>query len=224
MSMQVQAFGVKAGHPLFELGMYRAAAGQTQDVALAGLLGDRFIARDRHDTNALVGAGYLLSGPERARVSIEYGINLFYLDQTRVTGFIQQELMFTNLAYSYQVTHFPVYAMAKALVKSPCEKIDFTVDAGIGPNFMNIHAYKEHALNDMTLPNNAFNGRSLTQLSEMVGVGLQINNFFGKVPFEVGYRFYNLGKGSLRPRTDQILNNLSTGNITAQALIATVRF
>lgn len=223
-STQGYAFDIKQGHILAEVGAFRSAQGQTQTINISGLIGDRFWARDRHDANALLGLAYMINGYTRDKLSIDFGLNAFYLDNTRVSGVIFQKLLFENLAYSYEVSHLPVYANAKATIKSNSDKYAVTVDAGIGPNFINTHSYRDWSLNGVTSADNAFIGHGNTVFSAMAGVGIQVNQFFGKWPFEVGYRFFYLGKGSFRPRTDLILDSLGTGTNYAQAVIATVRF
>lgn len=219
-----EAFSIdlKQGHLLFEAGIYNSTQGQNQDVLINGLLGDRFNVSDRHDSNAVFGLGYLIDGMQRDRFNLDYGLNVFYLANTAVKGTIDQEFAFTNLAYSYEVSHLPVYAMAKATVKTNSERFAVTLDAGIGPNFLDTSHYRDWSLDGMTLPDYAFSGRSEVTFSAMAGIGLKLMNLPGQAPLECGYRFFYLGEGSFNRQTNQLLTSLNTGTNYAQALLCTV--
>jgi opacity protein-like surface antigen len=211
-----------SGHFLLEGGGYSSTAGQSQQVNITGLIGDRFNLTNQHDTNTIFGVGYLVDGPQNARFGVDYGINAFYLAKTKVSGTITQELVFTNLAYNYYVSHLPVYLVAKGRVNTNYNHLVVTVDAGVGPNFMNTNLYADTSLDGITLPDNAFAGNfSTTVFSAMVGIGLKFNGI-EQFPIEIGYRYFYLGSGYFNPRTGEILNQLKTGNITAQAIILTV--
>jgi hypothetical protein len=211
-----------SGHLLLEGGGYYSTAGQSQQVNITGLIGDRFNVTNQHDTNTIFGVGYLVDGPRNARFGIDYGINAFYLAKTKVSGTITQELKFTNLAYNYYVSHLPVYLVAKGHANTNCNHLVVTVDAGVGPNFMNTSQYADSSLDGITLPDNAYTGNfSTTVLSAMAGIGLKFDGI-EQFPIELGYRFFYLGSGYFNPRTGEILNQLKTGNITAQAIILTV--
>jgi len=210
------------GHFLIEGGGYYSTSGQNEDVFITGLIGDRFTVTNHNDTNTIFGFGYLFDGYQNGRFGIDYGINVFYLAKTKVSGTITQEFLFTNLAYKYYVSHLPVYLFAKAYVKTNCEKLAVTFDAGIGPNFMSTNLYADSSLDGETLPDNAYMGNfSSTTFSGMVGVGIKYN-VMNQVPVELGYRYFYLGEGYFNPRTSQILTQLKTGTNTAQALILTV--
>jgi len=209
-------------HFFIEGGGYGSHQGKAQNVAITGLIGDHFSVTDQNDTNTIFGVGVLVDGWKRDRYGIDYGINVFYLAKTRVTGTITQEFLFTNLAYQYYVSHLPVYAFAKGYVNTNYNNLAVTVDAGIGPNFMYTTQYADSPLNANTLPDNAYVGNvTTTVFSAMAGIGLKLN-VMGQVPVELGYRYFFLGEGQLKPRTTQILNNLKTGNASAQALVLTV--
>ncbi|MFI4957259.1 MAG: hypothetical protein ACHQAX_08645, partial [Gammaproteobacteria bacterium] len=59
-----------------------------------------------------------------------------------------------------------------------------------------------------------------TVFSAMAGVG--VKKMLDGVSLELGYRFFYLGEGSLEPRTDQILDDLSTGPVYVNALMLTI--
>jgi len=220
---QASSMDLKQGHFLFEAGGYKGTSGKNQNIYIQDLLGDRFNVTDHHHTNGLFGLGYLIDGSEMGRLGIDFGLNAFYFLSTEVSGTITQEFLFTNLAYHYKVSHLPVYATAKAHINTNANNYVFTIDAGIGPNVIKTSSYRDWSIdNGVTLPDRAFSGRYTTAFSAMTGVGLKVNDVFGHLPLECGYRFFYLGKGHFNARTDQIQNNLNTGNNYANALLCTV--
>jgi hypothetical protein len=211
------------GHLVFEAGVYSATQGKTQYIPIQGLIGDRFNVTKSNDYNALFGLGYYIDGFQTDRLSLDYGINAFYLAPTKVFGTIDQELLFTNLAYGYEVKNSPIYAAAKAHVKTSATQLALTLDAGLGPNFLKTTNYRDWPLDEMTLPDNAFFGRSNVTLSAMAGIGLQFTPAQGHAPIECGYHFFYLGEGGFNARCNSILNTLKTGNNYAQALVCSVK-
>jgi opacity protein-like surface antigen len=210
------------GHFILEAGAYQSTQGRSQMVNINGLIGDWFSVTKRHDVNGVLGAGYLVDGLKRARYSLDYGINIFYLAQTKVSGKITQELAFTNLAYDYYLTNIPVYAFAKATVNTPYNDLAVTLDVGLGPNYSKMAQYKDTSLDGITQPDQSFSGDNTRYVfSAMAGIGLKLK-VFKQVPLELGYRFFYLGKNHLDPRTTQVLNTLQSGNNYAQALMLTV--
>ena len=151
-----------------------------------------------------------------------YGINAFYLPKTGVMGNVTQENLFTNLSYRYNVTHYPIYAVAKSTIKTKSPKYSLTMDAGIGPNFMNTNRFEESSLDGVTVPDNVFSGRTAAAFSATAGIGMKINQVFGAAPLECGYRFFYLGQGNFNKNTNQLLNTLSTGSDFANAIICSI--
>ncbi|WP_298625095.1 hypothetical protein [uncultured Legionella sp.] len=214
----------KQGHIIFQAGGYWSHQGKAQHIDIDGLIGDSFTLTKRDDSNGLVGLGYFIDGQNLERVQLSYGVNFFYLPKTSVSGTVVQEDLFTNLSYSYHLTHYPVYAAAKAKANLPVPNMSLTVDAGIGPNFMRADGFAEQSLDGgITIPDNAFSGHSSTTFSATAGVGLQLAKVFGKAPLECGYRFFYLGEGRLSKKTDQIINHLHTGPAYANAVLCSVR-
>lgn len=218
----VFSLNLQLGHLVFEGGVYNATQGKTQYIPIKGLIGNRFNVTNRFDSNALFGLGYYVDGFKSDRFSLDYGINAFYLAPTNVFGTIDQELLFTNLAYGYDVKNIPIYAAVKAHVKTSSSKFALTLDSGIGPNFLKTNNYRDWPLDGMTLPDNAFSGRSNVTLSAMAGIGLQFTPAKGHAPIECGYRFFYLGEGGFNARCNSILNTLKTGNNYAQAFVCSV--
>lgn len=210
-----------SGRFLVEGGGFSSTSGQTQNVYITGLVGDKFNVTNHHDNNSVFGVGYIFDGLKRGRFGLDYGMNAFYFAKTKVSGNIKQEFEFTNLAYRYYVSHLPVYAFVKGFVNTNHNNLVVTVDAGVGPNFMNTNLYNDTSLDGITMPDNAYPGNFInTVFSAMAGIGLKV--IMGEIPVELGYRFFYLGEGSFNPRTSQILTKLQTGNNTAQAVILTI--
>lgn len=164
---------LKQGHLVFQAGGYWSHQGKAQHIDIDGLIGDEFTLSKRDDSNGLVGLGYFIDGENSGRVQFSYGVNFFYLPKTSVSGAVAQEDLFTNLSYGYHLTHYPVYAVAKAKTNLSVPNLSLTVDAGIGPNFMRTGGFSEHSLDGgITIPDNAFSGHTSTTFSTIVGVEL----------------------------------------------------
>ena len=130
----------------------------------------------------------------------------------------------TNLAYRYNVTHYPLFAVVKALVNNNDASRALTLDVGIGPNFMTANGFTETSLDDMTIVDEIFSSHTATTFAATIGAGVRLNHFFGQTPLECGYRFYYLGQGHFNKLTDQVLNTLNTGSDYANALMCAVIF
>jgi len=212
----------KASIPLQVGGFFASNQHHTQNINIQGLVGDQFSDKPHRPNNVLVGLGYYLNGYEATNYSLLYGLNAYYLARTRVQGSITQEQLFTNLAYSYSLTNYPLYVAAKALLKSDTN-YQGTIDLGIGPNFIRTNRFGESSLDGgITIPDHAFAGKTKTVFSATAGVGLRLNEAIGHTPLECGYRFYYLGKGSFRKLTNQLLNTLETNDNYANAVVCSV--
>lgn len=222
IGFQASAMANMPGYFVFEGGIYFPSEGQSQDIPIEGLIGDYFTVDNQTDVASIFGAGFLFKGIRHNNFGLDYGVNFFYLAKTQVSGDIEQELIFNNLSYEYTVSHLPVYAVAKAFWTMPESNLSFTFDIGVGPNFMTVNNYQDWSNDGTSIPDNAFSGSDnhSTVYSAMAGVGVKINNL--TFPLEFGYRFFYLGEGSLEPRTDQILDDLKTGKIYANALFVTL--
>ena len=208
---------------VFQVGGFNATQGNAQNVGINGLIGDYFTVNHRNASNVLLGLGYYFNGLERNQFSLLYGINAFYLAPTTVQGNVIQEQLFTNLSYRYSITQYPIYIATKVLINTSSDKYSITCDLGIGPNIIKTSDFSERSLDGgMTLPDNAFTGQTNVAFSATVGVGIKFNNVIARLPFEVGYRFFYLGQGSLSKSNNQILNTLKTGNNYANALIFSI--
>ena len=210
------------GHGFFQLGGYWSIQGQSQQININGLIGDYFNVTDSNGSNGLVGVGYFIDGPNIKQIPIEYGINWFYLAKTSVNGTVLQENLYTNLAYSYNVTHYPLYFVAKSTFKTKLPNKAVTFDVGIGPNFMTTSNFQESSLGANTIPDAIFSGKTTTTFSATAGLGIKFNQFFGQAPLECGYRFFYLGQGNFNPLTDQTQNNLNTGSDFGNAVMCSI--
>ncbi|MFN7097463.1 MAG: hypothetical protein ACK4PR_07895 [Gammaproteobacteria bacterium] len=216
---------LKPGHIVFEVGGYQGIQGEKQHINIHGLIGDTFTVDDMHDENGLLGLGFFLDGPNLGRVQTSFGINAFYLAQMSISGDVIQEDYFDNLSYHYNIKSFPLYAMAKSIIHLNSSKYALTLDAGIGPNFIRTSSFGEHSLDGgITIPEDPFSSHTATALSETVGIGLRINDVFGPIPLEIGYRFFYLGQGRFSTNNDQVLNTLNTGKMYANAIVCSISF
>ncbi|OYV53578.1 MAG: hypothetical protein B7X00_01950, partial [Legionella sp. 21-45-4] len=200
--------------------------------------GDEFTVTSPNGKNGLAGAGYFFDARQLHQafdipdLNIEYGVNFFYLAKTQVSGQIVQENLFTNLAYGYNVTHYPLYAMARStfepehlskyLPNNHHLPFGITVDAGIGPNFIQTSNFNETPINPTSLPDNIYAGNSTVTFTATAGIALKFNHAFGHAPLECGYRFFYLGEGNFTKLNNQVLTTLNTGNDFGNALICSV--
>lgn len=217
------SFDLKGGHVLLQAGAFRSSQGHSQNIYIENLLGDRFDLTKHKGSNGLFGIGYMIPGVSDDLFDLAYGVNAFYLPKTSVQGTITQEFLYTNLAYHYGISHVPIYATVKATVNHHSDQYALTFDAGVGPNFLMTTTYHDWSIDGgVTFPDRAFLSNTQTKLSGMAGVGLKFNHVIGSAPVEIGYRFFYLGEGRLERRTNQLLNTLKTGDIYANALVATL--
>jgi hypothetical protein len=222
-AMHAFSYDLKGGHLAIQGGGYFTTQGKSQFIRMRDLIGDQYTVTHRNSSNGLFGLGYLVDGPQFNRFNLQYGVNAFYLAKTTVRGTIAQEQLYTNLAFSYGVSHVPIYATLKALTNVNGDRYALTGDVGIGPSFNIGSSYQDrHFENDYTFRDRAYDTGSKTSFSAMAGIGIRANHLIGEVPLEIGYRFFYLGAGQLSPRTDHILDNLKTGNGYAHAVVVTL--
>lgn len=221
-SLSCLAFSLKHGKVPVQLGVFTSSQGKNQNINIQGLIGNQYTVDNNKSTNGLFGIGYYVDGLDKEHFQLSYGVNGFYFGKTSINGTVIQEHLFTNLSYKYDINHVPIYFAAKSTVKNNNEAYAITFDAGIGPNFIQTSNYSETPLDSFTVPDNAFSSHNNVTFTAMAGVGLKLNNIFGRAPLECGYRFFYLGQGDLSKNTDQLLNTLKTGNNYANALMCSV--
>ncbi len=215
-------FDYTKGHLVLELGGFYATQGKAQDIQVQTLVGNHYTVKSHSQGNGLAGVGYFLDGPERDRFKFSYGANVFFLGTTTTKGYIVEENLDTNLAYTYKIQNIPLFFMAKSIVQTKIDKLNLALDVGIGPNFIETSHYKEVPLTLFTLPDNGFSDNNTAAFAATVGAGLRFNNVAGKIPLECGYRFFYLGQGQFATNNDLIINTLKTGNNYANAVICSV--
>lgn len=204
-------------------GGFNATQGDSQNISIAGLIGDHFSVTQHNDQNFLLGLGYYINAWNNNCIQLLYGLNAYYLADTKVKGKVVQEYTFTNLSYHYSITNLPVYVATKAIIQTNINKFNVTVDLGFGPNIIQTTSFRESSLDGgITIPDKAFSGESKVVLSAAAGIGLQFKEVFKDAAIEIGYRFFYLGEGKLRAQSEQIQNNLTTGNSYANALILSI--
>ncbi len=207
------------GKVFFQLGAFNVSnQGKAQHINIQDLIGDDFSVTNNSEQNVLLGLGYFFNGQHFNKVTMEYGIDAFYFAATTVKGNVTQEELFNNLSYSYEVTHLPIYATAKALFNFPNERYHLIIDLGVGPNFMQTKNFSEKSLDGgVTIPDDAFSSNTDVVLSAMTGIGIRVDNVFKQASLECAYHYFYLGQGELN-KTDQVINALKTGHAYAQAL------
>ncbi|MGC1182021.1 hypothetical protein [Legionella sp.] len=217
-----------------QLGGFWTTQGSRQHVDIDGLIGDQFSVRSGADSNGLVGVGLYWDGWTTAYADLSYGVNAFYLPHTSVSGYVTQENLFTNLAYSYSLTNWPIFFGGRADIHTSFlnesfldnripSNISITLDAGIGPNIINAYNFKEYSLDGgITIPDRIFQSHSSVAFSAMSGAGLKFHDLFNKATLECGYRFFYLGQGNLSKANTQVLNTLKTGDSYANAALCAI--
>ncbi len=209
-------------HPGIQLGGFTVSQGQQQHINISGLVGDEFTTTTTQTGNGLVGLNYFVEGRDFGIAHLSYGLNAFYLANTAVAGDVLQENFARNLAYSYEVQHFPVYAVAKSSVDLNHFNSSMVIDVGIGPNFMNTKGFTETPLNGYSVPDQSFSENTTTTFSVTAAIGLKSTHIFGQAPIECVYRFFYLGQGGFNKNNDQLLSTLNTGKAYANAVMCSV--
>lgn len=216
---------LQKGHLVFQAGNYWSKQGQSQHINIANLIGDDFTLNKGHASSGFAGLGYFIDGQSIKSAQLSYGLNVFYLPSVSVTGNVIQENLFENLSYHYSVTNTPIYAELRSSIPLKSDRVSFTTNIGVGVNFMKAGDFSENSLDGgITIPDHLFAGQTNTNLSATLGLGVQWNDVFGKVPLECGYRFFYLGSGHLKKNNSQVLNTLNTGSVYANAVLCGVRF
>lgn len=218
---------LKKGHLTLQLGGFTSHQGKTQFIHINELIGDQFIASSGTKSNGLLGVGYMIDSKTSERFNLSLGMNWFYLPKTSVSGTVLQENWYENLTYSYNITNYPLYFVAKSKVNLNTPDKSVTLNVGIGPNFMQTSNFKEESVripnaNYYSLPDTIFSGKTTTTFSATAGIGFQIARVFGDAPLECGYQFFYLGQGSHNIINNQVLDSLKTGQVYSNALMCSI--
>ncbi len=218
-----QASNLSSGHPTVAVGGYWSSQGESQSININASKGDYFTVTDGNGRNGLVGVGYFLNSTDYDYFELSHGLNFFYLPKTSVSGQVIQEQRYNNLAYSYTITHYPLYVTSQVKLTPETLPYALNMNIGIGPNFISTGNFTEKSIRTNSVPHNAFIGDSQVTFSATAGMALEFNAL-NTYALACGYRFFYLGKGTFTKQTNQILTDLSTGSNYANAIICGVTF
>lgn len=225
LSSQAHAAGiVKPGDLYFQLGGYLENLGESQYVDVDGMQPLHFTIDQHRRSNAFVGVGYYLPALSLEDFTLDYGFNGFYMFPIETQGNIVDNSGVSTLEYSYTVGNLPLYVGLKANFKNPVSKLSaFTMDVGIGPNFMSTYSYHDKYLVNGSVPyTEAFEGTTTTTFTAMGGIGLRMYQLFGPMDFELSYRFFYFGEGQLNSKNSIVHGDLKTGDVFANAIMFAV--
>lgn len=223
LNLSKDTFEAKNPKLSLQLGGVISSQGTNQFIAIDGTLGDYFSISHQNNYMGLLGIGYYPVAKETSFAIFKYGLNAFYLARTQIKGMVTQEQLFTNLSYNYSITNWPIYIAAKALIKNTnTNRQNITLDVGIGPNIIQTTHFNEQPLQVGIIPDTIFAGQTNTVFTAMAGIGYRIEDVFGSIPVECGYRFFYLGQTHLRNINTQILNHFTTGQSYANALLCAI--
>ena len=215
---------LRHGQGVVQLGGYWDIQAQADHVNINGLIGDDFsAATPKIGSSGLFGVGYFIDGFHKSWLNTTIGLNWFYLGPIGKNGTVTQENLYTNLGYRYTITNYPLYAIAQSTLKTPSPKFDVTIDAGVGPNFIQTKSFSEQSLDSITIPDQIFAGKTTTVFSATAGIGIKFNHVLGDYPLELGYRFFYLGQGRFSALSNQVNSILTTGQGYANAAVCTFR-
>lgn len=210
---------------VIQAGVYLAAQGKSQNIGINTLIGDSFTLAHHSDQSFLLGLGYFTDSGYTCSDEFDllYGIDAFVLTPITIKGDVIQEHLFTNLAYKYSITNYPIYAVARIDHLTDCDLLNITADIGVGVNFIHTDDFRENSLDGgITIPDNAFSARTTVVPSAEVGIGVKLNHLYSQASFECGYHFFYLGQGELKVQNSQFNKPLKTGDSYANALVCSV--
>lgn len=218
-------------HPQFlvQVGAYSLHQGSaTQQVDINGLVGDNFVVTNNNNWNALVGVGHYLAGQHTQYADLYYGVNAYYLAGVNNTGNVIQEDLYTNLAYSYRITNWPIFFGFRAKIKHlnkkfMHDKLDgILIDLGMGPDIIHTSGFGETSLdNGITEPDHIFSGRTGVSFAATAGIGIRFNHLLNFAPVELGYKWMYLGPVNFKNLTQQT-SMFNTGNNYVNSIVFTV--
>lgn len=200
-----------------QIGFINSFQGKSQDIAINGLIGDRYSVSSHTDQNVLLGLGYYI----RPIDYFSYGVNAFYLANTTVKGIVIQEKAFSNLNFSYDVTNIPIYFSIKPKLISNENHI-IILHFGAGPNIVKTSNVTEDARDGgITQPEHFFTGNTSIAFSTVAGFDVILPHikFYPNTPLECGWRFFYLGRGEFDKQNGQVKSTLNTGDNYANALL-----
>ena len=195
-------------------GGYRGTQGTGQHVAINGLVGDYYSVTNPNVSGGIVGLSYYIKSLalDNPDYELQYSISSFFLSSGTVVGYITQENIVTNLKYQYQLSNIPGYLGVKLTKLNEDSRINIAFDLGVGANRVSTSLFYDTRLTAYSFPDFFFTGASNYTFSITTGLGLRLENAFGKNPLECGYRFFYLGQGQLDSTNTLVSNGLKTGN------------
>ncbi len=194
----------------------------TQDINIPGLIGEQFTISGQNKINGLGGMGYLFNGPKSSRAALSYGLNIYYLAKSSVSGDVYQEHLFNNLAYEYTITNIPIYASIQSEIKTSSDRYSIILDLGIGPNVIQTQFSETSIDGGVTLPEHLFGNKNNVQFSAMAGIGARINHGFDPFQLGCGYQFFYLGNPQINNLTNNQVTSLTSSVSYVNALVCTV--
>jgi len=217
-----QASSLSEGKFHFLAGGAHVTQGDGQLIGMSNSFGNIHTVGKGSDNVFIAGLGYFLKPYADKPMDVSLGFSAYYINNAKMNGLVYLERSFPNLSYQYETVNIPFYASAKALWTQ--SKLPFSVvtDAGIGLNLLTTKNYRETSLdNGVTIPNQAFSGHTAVKFSAMGGVGFRFHKAFKNNDIEIGYRYFYLNRGKLKPRPP-FLRELSTDVVDAHALTLTL--
>ena len=212
------------GHLHLQGGFFSAKSQTgTQNISIPGLIGEQFTINDQNKINGLGGIGYFVSGSQKSNLNLSYGLNIYYLAQSSVSGDVYQEHLFNNLGYEYNITNIPIYASLQSEIKTPSDRFSIIFDMGIGPNIIQTEFSETSLDGGVTLPEHFFGNKTNVQFTAMGGIGARINHAFDPFQFGCGYRFFYLGNPEFNNLTNNQVTTLTSNVNYAHALVCEVK-
>ena len=195
-------------------GVYLGTQGTGQHVAIDGLVGDYYSVTNPTVNGGIVGLSYYINSLalDNSEYELQYSISSFFLSSTNVGGYVTQENIVTNLKYQYNLSNIAGYLGVKLRKLNEDSRFNGAFDLGLGFNRIEASKFYETSLTSYTLPDYFFTFAHSYEFSVMTGLGLRLENAFGKNPWECGYRFFYLGQGQLDPINTLISKGLKTGH------------
>jgi len=184
----------------------------------------QYLPTDQQKINLLVGLGAYLNAFEKEYYLVDYGVNAYYFLTNYVNGVIYVNQNSKNFNFKYNYYNIPVYASLKTEVKTRMERLAFTGDFGIGPNFSQTSNISETSIAPAVLALNPYNGKSQVNFSLMIGAGVKFKDVLKSNSVECGYRFFYLGAGGFKTINPALQNNLTTGIDYQNAFLCSVNW
>ena len=208
------------------LGGTRGTVGEAQHVDIEGVIGDYFSIEDGKINGGIIGFTHYLESKEfdSDHFSLDYTLSVFYFPEKRVSGFVTQENLVTNLDYEYTLANVGSYVGIRVMNNRDASRFNYAFNLEFGMVQIITDGFVERSLTPYSVPDFIFKGKTTSSFSANTGVAARLNDVFGGNTLECGYRFFYLGKGSLATRNDRVANGLSTGQNYTNAFLCSLEF